>query len=80
MKPLLLSGFGIDINVNGRKLVIYKHQTNEKLEFYPHQIPYDNVIIDGYYGNVSFEALRWLSKHGITLSLLNWNGNLLSVT
>ena len=24
--------------------------------------------------------MRWLSKHGITLSLLNWDGNLLSVT
>ena len=80
MKPLLLSGFGINVNVNGRKLIVYKRQNNEKIEFYPHQIPYDNVIIDGYYGNISFEALRWLSKHGITLSLLNWNGNLLSVT
>ena len=80
MKSLLLSGFGININVNGRKLIVYKRQNNEKIEFYPHQIPYDNVIIDGYYGNISFEALRWLSKHGITLSLLNWNGNLLSVT
>ena len=80
MKPLLLSGFGININVDGRELVIHKHQTQEKIEFYPHQIPYDNFIIDGYYGNISFEALRWLSKHGITLSMLNWNGNLLSVT
>ncbi len=80
MKELLLSGFGISISVDGRKLTINKRQYNEKIEFYPHQIVYDNVIIDGNYGSVSFEALRWLSKHDITLSLLNWNGNLLSVT
>ncbi|MCL4325841.1 MAG: CRISPR-associated endonuclease Cas1 [Candidatus Thermoplasmatota archaeon] len=51
-----------------------------KYEFYPHQIPYDLIIIDGYYGSVSFEAMRWLSKHDVSISLLNWNGNLLSVT
>ena len=80
MKSLLLSGFGIIISVDGRKLIINKRQDNEKIAFHPHQIAYDNVIIDGNYGSISFEALRWLSKHGITLSLLNWNGNLLSVT
>lgn len=80
MKALLLSGFGISISVDGRKLIINKRQDNEKIAFHPHQIAYDNVIIDGNYGSVSFEALRWLSKHSITLSLLNWNGNLLSVT
>ncbi len=80
MKSLLLSGFGISINVDGRKLIINKRQDNEKIAFHPHQIAYDNVIIDGNYGSISFEALRWLSKHGIMLSLLNWNGNLLSVT
>ena len=80
MKSLLLSGFGIIISVDGRKLIINKRQDNEKIAFHPHQIAYDNVIIDGNYGSISFEALRWLSKHGITLSLLNWDGNLLSVT
>jgi CRISPR-associated protein Cas1 len=80
MRPLLLSGFGINIGVNKRKLVIYKRQNNEIIEFFPHRISYDNIIVDGHYGAISFEAMRWLSKHGITLSLLNWNGNLLSVT
>ena len=79
MKALLLYGFGISVNVDGRNLVIHNNQNNETLWFQPHQISYNNIFVDGYYGNVSFEALRWLSKHGITLSLLNWNGNLLSV-
>ncbi|PBO85437.1 MAG: CRISPR-associated endonuclease Cas1 [Thaumarchaeota archaeon] len=80
MNPLLLSGFGISITVDKRKLVINNKPKNEKLEFYPHKISHDGIVIDGHYGNVSFEALRWLSKHDISLSLLNWNGKLLSVT
>jgi CRISPR-associated protein Cas1 len=80
MNPLLLSGFGISINVDKRKLIINNKIKNEKLEFYPHKINYDGIVIDGHYGNISFEAMRWLSKHNISLSLLNWNGKLLSVT
>ena len=79
MNPLLLSGFGISVNVDKRRLVINNKTKNEKREFYPHKIDYDNIVIDGHYGNVSFEALRWLSKHDISLTLLNWNGKLLSV-
>ena len=80
MRPLLLSGFGINVIVSCRKLVIEKRQTNERIEFYPHQIAYDNIIIDGNYGSISFEAMRWISKHSMGITLLNWDGNLLSVT
>ena len=80
MNPLLLSGFGISITVDKRKLIINNKIKNERLEFYPHKINHDGIVIDGHYGNVSFEAMRWLAKHDISLSLLNWNGKLLSVT
>jgi len=80
MNPLLLSGFGISINVDKRKLIINNKIKNQNLEFYPHKINHDGIVIDGHYGNVSFEAMRWMAKHNISLSLLNWNGNLLSVT
>ena len=96
MNPILIKGYGISIYVDKRKLIIDNklnlkqsntglNRLNElnnpvKYEFYPHQIPYDSIIIDGYYGSVSFEAMRWLSKHDVSISLLNWNGNLLSVT
>ncbi|MDH3203303.1 MAG: CRISPR-associated endonuclease Cas1 [Nitrosopumilus sp.] len=79
MNPLLLSGFGISINVDKRKLIINNKLKKEKLEFYPHKINHDGIVIDGHYGNVSFEAMRWLAKHNISLSLLNWNGKLLSI-
>lgn len=80
MNPLLISGFGTSINVEKRKLVIQNKLKNEKLEFYPHQIDHDSVIIDGHSGSITFESMRWLLKHNINLTLLNWNGNLLGVT
>ena len=78
MNPLLLSGFGINIDVNKAHLTI--RQKDNVIEFEPHRIPYDSIIIDGHYGSISFEAMRWLSKHDVSIALLNWNGNLLSVT
>ncbi|MGI0012623.1 MAG: CRISPR-associated endonuclease Cas1 [Nitrososphaera sp.] len=77
MNPLLVSGFGISIHVNRRKLVVHDRLKDEKLEFYPHQIDHDSVIVDGHSGNITFEAIRWLMKHGINVALLNWNGSLL---
>ena len=80
MNPLLLSGFGISIYVEKRRLVVKNSLKNEKLEFYPHQIDHDSIITNGHSGNLTFEALRWLMKHNISLSMLNWNGELLSMT
>ena len=48
------------------------------MEFFPHKINHDGIIIDGHTGNITFEAMRWLSKHNINLTLLNWNGQLLA--
>ena len=78
MNPLLLSGFGISIEVNKAHLTI--KQKDNVIEFEPHRIPYDSIIIDGHYGSISFEAMRWLSKHDVSIALLNWNGHLLSTT
>jgi len=50
------------------------------IEFETHRIPYDYIVIDGHYGSISFEAMHWLSKHDVSIALLNWNGNLLSTT
>jgi len=78
MNPLLLTGFGISIDVNRAHLTI--KQKESVMEFEPHRIPYDSIVIDGHYGSISFEAMRWLSKHDVSIALLNWNGNLLSTT
>lgn len=80
MNLLLISGFGSFISVDKRKLVIQNRLENTRLEFYPHQISHDSIIIDSHTGYITFEAIRWLMKHDISITLLNWNGNLLGVT
>ena len=40
-------------------------------------MPYDSIVVDGHYGSITFEAMVWLSKHDVSIILLNWNGNLL---
>ena len=75
MNPLLLSGYGISITVDRACLTVSSKDCN--YEFRPHQIPYDSIIIDGHYGSISLDALYWLSKHNVSISLINWNGNLL---
>jgi CRISPR-associated protein Cas1 len=80
MNPLLISGFANSISVDKRKLVVSNAIENTRLEFYPHQIKHDSIIIDGHTGSISFDAVRWVAKHNISLTLLNWDGNLLSVT
>ena len=78
MNPLLITGFGTSIHVDKRKLIITNRLKDTRLEFYPHKINHDGIIIDGHTGNITFEAMRWLSKHNINLTLLNWNGQLLA--
>ena len=78
MNPLLITGFGTSINVDKRKLIITNKLKGTRLGFYPHKINHDGIIIDGHTGNITFEAMRWLSKHNINLTLLNWNGQLLA--
>lgn len=78
MNPLLISGYGISITVNRACLTVSNtHSETENYEFRPHKIPYDSIILDGHYGSISLEALYWLSKHDISISLINWNGNML---
>jgi CRISPR-associated protein Cas1 len=78
MNSLLISGFGTSISVDKRKLSIANRLENTLLEFYPHQIPYDSIIIDGHSGNITFDAVRWLTKHDVSITMLNWNGQLLA--
>ncbi|MGC8579766.1 MAG: CRISPR-associated endonuclease Cas1 [bacterium] len=78
MNPLLLSRYGISFDVDKAHLTV--KQKDKLIEFEPYRIPYDSIIIDGHYGSMSFEVMRFLSKHDVSIGLLNWNGNLLSMT
>src|SRR5581483_5637444 len=80
MNSLLIHGFGTSISIEKRKLIVKNSLESIRFEFYPHQIDHDSIVIDGHTGNITFEAMRWIMKHNINLTLLNWNGNLLANT
>jgi len=83
MKLLLLNGHGISLRVDGAKLCIRDGMTSSDVEpemfvFRPKRIDIENIIIYGRTGNISLDAVRWLVKHGVQITLLDWNGKLLT--
>ena len=83
MKMLLLDGYGLSIKVDGAKLHI-KNGTEkngvigEEYIYSPKRIDVDNIIVYGRSGNISVDAIRWLIKHSVQISILDWNGKLLT--
>jgi len=83
MKILLLNGHEIDMRVNGAKLHIKdgRFSTTEDPEEYvfsPKRKDVDSIIVYGRSGNLTLEAIRWLIKHNVQISILNWDGKLLT--
>ncbi len=83
MKLLLLSGHGIDMRVDSAKLHIKDGRTSTTEEpqeyvFSPRRMDLDNIVIYGRNGNLTLDAVRWLMKHNVQVSMLNWDGKLLT--
>lgn len=93
MNPLFLSGFGTRLTVQGRRLVICEGRFSplsftrtgsgefrepKRLKFRPRQIPYDSIIVEGSSGMVTFEAIRWLTKHNVPVFMLEYDGSMVS--
>lgn len=78
MRPLLLHGFGTSVRVNGRTLEVDWRSEGRKEAYRPQQLPFDSVVVDSLTGSVSFEALRFLAVHDVPVTLLRWNGTVLS--
>jgi CRISPR-associated endonuclease Cas1 len=78
MRPLLLHGFGTSVRVNRRTLEIDWRSEGRKEVYRPQQLPFDSVVVDSMTGSVSFEALRFLAVHDVPVTLLRWNGSVLS--
>ncbi len=78
MRPLLLHGFGTSLRVNGRTLEVDWRSEGRKESYRPQQLPFDSVVVDSLAGSVSFEALRFLAIHDVPVTLLRWNGTVLS--
>jgi len=83
MKLLLLEGYGIDMRVDGGKLHIKEgisspDEEPEEYIFAPKRIDIDSIVIYGRKGNLTLDAIRWLIKHNVQISILNWDGKLLT--
>jgi len=83
MKLLLLNGHGINMRVDGAKLHIKDGRVSASEEpqeyvFHPKRIDVDSIVVYGRSGSLSLEAIRWLIKHNVQVSILNWNGKLLT--
>ncbi|MFI5417719.1 MAG: CRISPR-associated endonuclease Cas1 [Candidatus Lutacidiplasmatales archaeon] len=78
MRPLLLHGFGTSVRVNARTLEVDWRSEGRKESYRPQQLPFDSVVVDSLTGSVSLEALRFLSVHDVPVTLLRWNGTVLS--
>jgi CRISPR-associated protein Cas1 len=76
-KFLFLDGYGIDVRVDDGKLLV-RDGSGVRQKYFPKRFPFSNVIIYGTRGSISFEAIRWLLKHNAQISVINWNGKLLT--
>ncbi|SES84820.1 CRISPR-associated protein, Cas1 family [Methanococcoides vulcani] len=83
MKMLLLNGHGINMRVDAAKLHIRdgRFSTTEDPQEYvfsPKRMDVDSIIVYGRSGSLSLEAIRWLVKHNVQITILNWDGKLLT--
>ena len=83
MNTLFLSGFGISLTVDGGRLHVKDGRDINKEEpktivYRPKMIDVDNIVIYGHSGNLSLDAIKWLSKQNVQLTVLNWDGRLLT--
>ncbi|MBI2546901.1 MAG: hypothetical protein HYW23_00455 [Candidatus Aenigmarchaeota archaeon] len=68
-KFLFLDGYGIDVRVDDGKLVV-KDGNGSKQTFFPKRFPFNNVIVYGTRGSISFER-QTLDQYTSTRSQAN---------
>lgn len=82
MQILSLSGYGINVHVDGGKLVVKDGNTYEKdpqqHRFRRKMLNFDKMVIHGTTGNITIPAIRWLMKQKRDIAILDWNGRLVT--
>jgi len=83
MRTLYLSGHGISMRVDHSHLLIrdgceFERPEPMTYELKPKHDEFDNIVIYGHSGNITLEAIKWLSRHNIQLTILNWDGSLVA--
>jgi CRISPR-associated protein Cas1 len=83
VKSLYLSGYGISLSVNSGKLHVKSGKTKDATDpketiLIPKLHDCERIVIYGHSGNMSLDAIKWITKQDINLIVLNWDGRLLT--
>jgi len=79
MNPLYIDSQRVGLGVDRYNLYVKNLKTGKLIEkFEPRNIPYDSIFIQRPNGFVSFAALNWLEKHAVSLTVMDWKGNVLA--
>lgn len=79
MNPLYIDSQRVGLGVDRFNLYVKNLKTGKLIEeFEPRNIPYDSIFIQRPNGFVSFAALNWLEKHAVSLTVMDWKGNVLA--
>lgn len=79
MNPLYINAQAVSLGIDKFALVIRDKKSNKEIErFEPRTIPYDSIIIQRSNGFVTFAAIYWLVQHSVSVTILNWKGDILS--
>ena len=84
-KPLVLVGHGVRLRVHQGSLLVrngFTHypQMREELRLFPgdSKLPSRIIALDSD-GSISLDVIKWLSRQGVPLVLLSWQGEVVSV-
>jgi CRISPR/Cas system-associated endonuclease Cas1 len=83
MRTPFLSGHGISMQVKNAHLMIkdgreYEEGDRATYELKPKYDQYDNIVVYGHSSNITLEAIKWLSKQNIQLTIPYWDGAILT--
>ena len=79
MNPLYIDSQRVGLGIDRSSLYVKDLKTGRLIEkFEPRTIPYDSIFIQRPNGFISFAALNWLEKHNVSLSVMDWRGNVIA--
>jgi CRISPR-associated protein Cas1 len=79
LNPLYVEAQAVSLSIDDHSLVIRDKKTDKEIErFKPRDIPYDSIVIQRPNGFITFAALNWLVQHSVSVTILNWRGNILA--
>jgi len=86
-RPLVLAGHGVRIRIDKGTLLVtdgltHHPQTRRERRYFPGdpRLPSRIVVIDSPNGSLTLDAIAWLSRQSVPLVMIDWRGQVVSVT